>query len=887
MDIQCKFCSTPFKSEVPLKSHLQRVHFYCQRCDKQCLNILDFVRHCKEDHKFAHQCQKCKSKFLTLEELKSHEENSHFASLQCELCESKFTTKKSLIKHQIKHSKHRKKLACGTCGKEYLSSDGLKYHVQNSHMGPVPLIKCEFCRYSAKNPKLMNKHAQICGPNVQMYHCDKCEFYVSKQSLLENHKAKKHSTKALVNCEFCSYKSQKGQRMRIHQKICGPDVTMHQCHKCEFKVPTKTLLIFHISKNHRKRFINRQKLARDQVNQSIKHEVFKCHVCEFVIGSEYDLQLHIDRRHGVSKKCDFCDYATKFRHRMEYHLERCDEQAKMYNCESCEYKVSDKSIFNNHIKHKHGKGSLNKCSKCDFQASTPYKLKVHEADKHGEIVNCPNCSYKSIERNVNRHLANCGPNAEMLDCDQCDYKVSSANLLNRHVTESHPNTQKKKCDKCTFLAFNESLLRHHANIVHAVLTKCEFCDFTSKSDMKLKVHLENCGPGVPKLQCQKCSFEVSCKLTLESHTCHKDPEANKIKCEFCDFTIARNQRRMSVHMEKCGPNAKMYNCTKCDFKVSQEGSLLVHLAKMHRTTESNHHCEFCDYTCRDNSSLRKHQNICKVDTPKFICNQCQFKAGTSYLLTLHTFKEHGKQRKCEFCDYTSTNSQSMRKHFETCTKESKKFQCDQCSFRISNSYLLTCHVSKIHGKKTKCDNCDYTSNEPNSLRSHMKSCDPLAPKFYCEQCEFKAGTALLLTLHTIKVHGKKTKCDFCDYNVDDPARLRKHMEKCFVSDERFVCEACELEFTSKYVLNGHKQKHSKISFKYPKKNKEKTSIVKVKEEPFEHVESIVEIKEEPMDLACHFCTFLGNSEIGLNSHKNIEHSEAKGQWIVKIPKLDL
>ena len=140
MDIQCKFCSTPFKSEVPLKSHLQRVHFYCQRCDKQCQNIQDFVRHCKEDHKFAHQCQKCKSKFLTFEELKSHEEKSHFASLQCELCDSKFTTKQSLIKHQITHSAHRKKLACGTCGKEYLSSDGLKYHIQNSHMGPVPLM---------------------------------------------------------------------------------------------------------------------------------------------------------------------------------------------------------------------------------------------------------------------------------------------------------------------------------------------------------------------------------------------------------------------------------------------------------------------------------------------------------------------------------------------------------------------------------------------------------------------------------------------------------------------------------------------------------------------------------------------------------------------------
>ena len=175
----------------------------------------------------------------------------------------------------------------------------------------------------------------------------------------------------------------------------------------------------------------------------------------------------------------------------------------------------------------------------------------------------------------------------------------------------------------------------------------------------------------------------------------------------------------------------------------------------------------------------------------------------------------------------------------------------------------------------------------------MKSCDPLAPKFYCYQCEFKAGTALLLTLHTIKVHGKKTKCDFCDYNVDDPARLRKHMEKCFVSDERFVCDVCEMEFTSKYILNGHKQKHTKNNqnVPIPKKYKEKTKIVKVKEEPMEIldlVEPIVEIKEEPVDLACHSCNFIANSEIGLKGHQTIEHSEErKGLWIVQIKKMDL
>ena len=99
----CQFCQFQFKGEIALKSHLQRVHFYCQRCDKKCEDIQAFLRHCKEDHVFNHKCEKCNMKFLTSEELEKHDKVEHLP-LDCSLCEYKGKTKDAIRKHMIVHS---------------------------------------------------------------------------------------------------------------------------------------------------------------------------------------------------------------------------------------------------------------------------------------------------------------------------------------------------------------------------------------------------------------------------------------------------------------------------------------------------------------------------------------------------------------------------------------------------------------------------------------------------------------------------------------------------------------------------------------------------------------------------------------------------------------
>ena len=177
-------------------------------------------------------------------------------------------------------------------------------------------------------------------------------------------------------------------------------------------------------------FTPRQKSRRSLQIDSQPLGEFKCTECDHVEQYEFDLQLHIDRNHGEKKKCEFCDFESKFRHRMEDHLEKCSENAFKHQCELCEYKNSDKGCFTNHMKHKH---------------------KIHNSHKNhnkklGPKIQCEFCSYESIEQNMNHHAKICGPEVDKFTCEfeNCESKWPTPNLYKRHILDSHPNSQKKK-----------------------------------------------------------------------------------------------------------------------------------------------------------------------------------------------------------------------------------------------------------------------------------------------------------------------------------------------------------------------------------------------------------------------------------------------------------
>lgn len=595
--------------------------------------------------------------------------------------------------------------------------------------------------------------------------------------------------------------------MRNHGRICGPNIPLVSCEHCEYKVPTDTLLRTHMSKIHMDmNFTPRQKSRRSLQIDSQPPGEFKCTNCDHVEQYEFDLQLHFDRNHGEKKKCLHCDFESKFRHRMEDHYEKCNANALFHQCELCEYKNSDKGSFTNHLKHKH---------------------KIHNSQKQvkdkGPKIQCEFCSYESIEQNMNHHGKICGPDVDKFTCEfeDCESKYPTPMLFKRHIMDSHPQAQKKKCDKCRYETFTDSLLKCHSDIVHAELVKCPFCDFVSKITSDIEQHTEACGPDVTMFSCDKChKYNVSCKETFENHTC-KDPNLGRKKCQFCDF-MSRDNGRLASHMESCGPAVQMFQCDHCSFQVSSERSLDHHMSKSHQMTKQ-YDCNHCSFVTSLSKYAKDHHDKCGPDVIKYTCGLCEFKAISEYVLNRHKSKSHGIKAKLSY----------------------------------------------------KCEFCDYKASSSDSLKKHQKYCTVDSPKHFCPTCQFKAGTLYLLTSHISKEHGRKTKCDFCDFESENPSHLRKHEENCFISDEKFVCEIeeCKKEFVSKFVLLGH----IRSAHENPKKRKA--------EETLENIGETKKIKQEI--LVCDQCNFTGHSEIGLNAHKTVKHEESgKGQWIVKLVKLN-
>ena len=138
----------------------------------------------------------------------------------------------------------------------------------------------------------------------------------------------------------------------------------------------------------------------------------------------------------------------------------------------------------------------------------------------------------------------------------------------------------------------------------------------------------------------------------------------------------------------------MYRCYKCDFKVSTMASLGAHLSQVHG---KNTKCEKCGYFSEKIAFMRKHERRC-------------------YQVESHTYK-------CDYCDYMSFSKPDMKKHLKKCQSQSTKlYQCTKCDFKASADFLVTMHISKVHGGYSKCPYCPYEHECLRTVRKHEKKC---------------------------------------------------------------------------------------------------------------------------------------------------------------------
>ena len=84
-------------------------------------------------------------------------------------------------------------------------------------------------------------------------------------------------------------------------------------------------------------------------------------------------------------------------------------------------------------------------------------------------------------------------------------------------------------------------------------------------------------------------------------------------------------------------------------------------------------------------------------------------------------KIHGdRKNECNQCEYTSSNTESLRIHFMTHSRE-KSNKCNQCDFASSRADNFRTHLKTHSGEKSnKCSQCDYASSYASALKTHLK-----------------------------------------------------------------------------------------------------------------------------------------------------------------------
>ncbi|XP_018655114.1 putative hunchback protein [Schistosoma mansoni] len=199
--------------------------------------------------------------------------------------------------------------------------------------------------------------------------------------------------------------------------------------------------------------------------------------------------------------------------------------------------------------------------------------------------------------------------------DESDEEMSLVNF--EHFTNSmQPNHAGLYfCHLCDFAGsdrqeFQDHLLSHYDY-------KCLKCDYTSRTEGRLKRHMKDFHSDVPpenfsgktirsirsKLQrCKQCDFVTDTKDEFWRHLRIHIKEDKRLECHLCCF-ITEYKHHLEYHMRN-HMGSKPYKCPKCNYECVNKSMLNSHM-KSHSNVYP-YRCANCHYATKYCHSLKLH-----------------------------------------------------------------------------------------------------------------------------------------------------------------------------------------------------------------------------------------------------------------------------------------
>ena len=243
-------------------------------------------------------------------------------------------------------------------------------------------------------------------------------------------------------------------------------------------------------------------------------------------------------------------------------------------------------------------------------------------------------------------------------------------------------------------------------------------------------------------------------------------ESNQVKESTIEVKYEEDDVEYKVNDTKIYDEKKLMflNCFACDkanMKILFEGD--SHM--------SRHQLMLCPICSKIISRAKQeaHKNSCRVKEEKYD----------------ETFA-------CYKCDYETRDRRVLKKHIINHIRNS--IVCSICKKGISTEKKLMIHMSRKHGEKIHCDNCDKNFVRIAYLRHKKFPCgDQKAAQkaskrldlTVCNICQFKADYPCRLKIHKEQAHREKVPkeiptymCNFCEYKSKSKSNYNRHTKVC-------------------------------------------------------------------------------------------------------------
>ena len=291
---------------------------------------------------------------------------------------------------------------------------------------------------------------------------------------------------------------------------------------------------------------------------------------------------------------------------------------------------------------------------------------------------------------------------------------------------------------------------------------------------------------VPSVTCPKCEKVLSA-FSLGQHlrTIHREKKLPNLQCHVCKqlFVATSLLRHVKTHdrpAEEMVANGTLLSCPKCPGEFLPSG-LHSHLRKVHGDqTAPKLPCPVCKKVLTSyylSSHIKMHERP-PVPAEKSPCPICE-KPLNPTVIWRHIRLKHTQVKKCERCEYKTTDSLELRRHFRDTHRGEDTFSCELCSYRSASKSAVDRHVLSVHlgFREFACPHCEVKMSESGNLAEHIKARHG-AERFVCNLCGFETNTKRGLRTHSERNHvdGKDVACTICEKKVLK-ASLKGHMRK--------------------------------------------------------------------------------------------------------------